>query len=88
MSQDEQTDVSPAAPRRAPSRAELSAQLDELDAMIPRLREEYDCHGDLMECFAAHADPILDAAAPDDCDFVHERIDRILASHRLGAGDA
>lgn len=69
--------------RYRPTRARLSKRLDELDGQVPRLKEAYPERGDLLEGFAAHADCILDEAEADQRAFVHERLDWIIAKHRL-----
>jgi hypothetical protein len=70
-------------PRPRQTRAHLSDRLDHLDALVPRLRQQYPDRGDLLEAFAAHADCILDEAQPDQNAFVHQRLDWIIDKHHL-----
>lgn len=73
----------PVDSRPRQTRAHLSARLDTLDALVPRLKEQYPDRGDLLEAFAAHADCILDETQPDQNAFVHERLDWIIDKHQL-----
>lgn len=58
----------------------LASQLDELEAALPKMIEASPDAGDFWCEFAGHADVIQEAAG-DHCQFVHDRISAMLASH-------
>ncbi|HYG07640.1 MAG TPA: hypothetical protein VD865_14710 [Stenotrophomonas sp.] len=70
------------------SRAELSAQLAELDRSVEDLRADYTDEGDVVEAVASQGDDIAAQAGPDRC-WVEDQVEEILRRHGLlleGAG--
>ena len=68
------------------SRDELDKELDTLAAWVPTMLEETDEDWQ-MEAFAAEADPIRDAAGPEDLEYVWSRLQRILVDNCLVPAD-
>lgn len=69
------------------TRRELEQALDALEARIPRLQAEHPDDGDFWSAFAGESDLIEDGATGDDCLYVSQRIDAMLAAvakERLG----
>jgi hypothetical protein len=62
----------------AKTRAQLQAMLDDLAQAMPQI---LNTGSDFWCEFAAWADPIQDAAEPDQADFVDHRIGAILRMH-------
>ena len=68
------------------TRAELDSALDRLASRIPELVQE--CRPeDVLEGFAGEAEYVEDNADPADCDYLHSRINCMLASAGLIPGD-
>jgi hypothetical protein len=70
----------------AKSRTELDAELDELAAWVPTMLTETD-EASHMDAFARRADPIMDAAGPEDRLYVWGRAQGILVHHCLIPAD-
>lgn len=68
------------------SRAELDKELDKLAAWVPTMLAETDEDWQ-MEAFAGEAEPIRDAAGPEDGEYVWSRLQRILVEHCLIPAD-
>lgn len=64
-------------------KAQLTAQLDALEADLPRMIQAHPDPGDFWCEFAGTADIIEDHAG-DHCQYVSDRIDAMLARHGLG----
>lgn len=69
------------------NRAELDEMLDSLQASLPEILAANPDAGDFWSEFAGHADAIEDSAAAADCEHIRGRIDAMLASHVLPAGE-
>lgn len=67
----------------AKTREELTKMLDELEAKLPAMIQEYSDDGDFWSAFAGEADDIQDNAGSDDAAFVSGRIDCILGAQGL-----
>ncbi len=68
------------------TRAELDAALDVLQQSLPTMLEQTRPE-DWMEAFAGEAEPIRDAAGPDDIVHVNNRLQCILRDAGLIPGD-
>lgn len=64
------------------TRAEIDAELDRLETLLPELvrTHEPDC---VLEAFAAEAQDLEYSKPAELCEYVAERIDRMLASAGL-----
>lgn len=72
--------------RHMKPRAELDAALDALERALPAMLEGTRPE-DWMEAFAGQAEPIRDAAGPDDLPHVNNRLQCILRDAGLIPGD-
>ena len=68
------------------SRAELDADIDELEGWLPSMLDETDevCQ---MDAFAGRAEVIENHAVPDDTLHVHGRLQQLLIVHCLIPSD-
>jgi hypothetical protein len=62
------------------TRSDLEQALDALEAKIPQLQTEYADDAEFWCAFAGEADHIEDSAGADDCDYVSQRIDAMVAA--------
>ena len=64
-------------------RDQLQIELNRLLLQVPRLLRDSPDPADFWPAFAGLADPILEAAGPDDCDWAGEGISAILRRYNL-----
>ena len=67
-------------------RPELDAALDALEQRLPGIIEKTRPE-DVMEAFAGEADPIREAAGPEDAEHVNDRLQCMLRDAGLIPGD-
>jgi len=68
------------------TRAELVEMLDALEADLPDLLDEVE-PAHRMSVFAGAADGIRQAAGPEDCDYVSERLHSMVEAYGLAESD-
>jgi hypothetical protein len=64
-------------------RDQLTSALDDLEAALPAMRQAYPDPAEFWPEFAGIADWIEDRAGAADCDYVNERIERMLSAAGL-----
>lgn len=65
------------------TRTELETELSALEQAVATLLAEHEDPADFWPAFAWQADAIVEAAGPADSEWVHERLDELLARHGL-----
>ncbi|TBR37065.1 MULTISPECIES: hypothetical protein [Dyella] len=70
------------------TRDQLQAHLDALHAQVPQLLNGSDDRDEFWPAFASLADPILEAAGPDDYDWVSSQITGILQLNDVSPPEA
>jgi hypothetical protein len=69
-----------------PTRAQLEAELAELDALIPELKADYPHEADFWPAFACLADAIGERVGESHCQWWSEQLDRLMARHHIDSG--